>query len=155
MQTQSTHRAGGAGIDPLVHAGTDTMKNPLRPRHLHPLGDRAAESALRARPLAALLADAYGRLTVASRARVLVRLLTSVGSLALAVIGGGAFAKYIAPLARGGEIDVSTEDAARTTTSQVYELARYVEQSDPGRFHALVHDIGRMLGTAGVPASLA
>jgi hypothetical protein len=57
-------------------------------------------------------------------------LLGSVGPLALAVVGGGVFAKYLRH-ARWAEIPVSLEDAARATSSQVYELVRYVEQSNP------------------------
>jgi hypothetical protein len=45
--------------------------------------------------LPAIVAEAFGRLNVGLRARMLRRLLTSVGPLALTVVAGGAFAKYI------------------------------------------------------------
>ncbi len=81
-------------------------------------------------PLPAIVAGAFDRLNIRLRARMLGRLLASVGPLALAVVGGGAFAKYVAQ-ARWPEIPVSFEDAARTTSKQVYELVRYVQQSNP------------------------
>jgi hypothetical protein len=81
-------------------------------------------------PLPAIVAGAFDRLNIRQRARMLGRLLASVGPLALAVVGGGAFAKYVAQ-ARWPEIPVSIEDAARATSDQVYELVRYVQQSNP------------------------
>ncbi len=64
------------------------------------------------------------------RAHVLRRLLAAVGPLALAVVGGGVFAKYLRQ-ARWPEVPVSLEDAAQATSAQIYDLVRYVEQSDP------------------------
>ena len=80
--------------------------------------------------LSATMAGTFGRFDMALRARVLGRLLASVGPLALKVLGGGVFAKYVRH-ARSPEIPVSFEDAARTTSGQVSELVRYVEQSNP------------------------
>src|SRR6266852_334900 len=76
------------------------------------------------------MASAFGKLNLERRARLLGRLLGSVGPLALVVIGGGVFAKYLRN-ARWPEIPISLEDAARATSSQVFELVRYVEQSNP------------------------
>lgn len=137
---------------PFDPSPAEAMRSPMRARRLPPWGDRAIDASP-ARPLASMLAEAWQGLNLRTRARVLGRLIASVGSLALAVVGGGAFAKYIAASIRAGEIDVSVEDAERTTPMQVYELARYVEQSDPRTFEALVHEIGRMLG--GSPGPLA
>ena len=78
----------------------------------------------------AIIASAFGKLDLERRARLLGRLLGSVGPLALAVVGGGAFAKYLRN-ARWPEIPISLEDAAHATSSQVHELVRYVEQSNP------------------------
>jgi hypothetical protein len=50
--------------------------------------------------------------------------------MALAVLGGGAFSKFVLQ-ARWPRMSVSLEDAARVTSSQVFELVRYVEQSNP------------------------
>ena len=90
-----------------------------------------------------IMASAFGKLNIERRARLLGRLLGSVGPLALVVIGGGGFAKYLRN-AGWSEIPISFEDAARATSSQVYDLARYVEQSNPrlvdGLLAALLQD---------------
>ena len=79
--------------------------------------------------MAASVADGFARLDLRLRSRLLARLLVEVGSLALAVVGGGAFAKYVTTTTAG--ITVSLEDAARATWNQIYELVRYVQQSNP------------------------
>lgn len=79
---------------------------------------------------AAIVASHVPGTHLALRARVLQRLLVRVGPLALAVLADGAFAKYLQS-ARWSRISVSLEDAARVTSSQIVELLRYVEQSDP------------------------
>lgn len=90
----------------------------------------------------AIVAGAFDRLNLRQRARMLGRLLASVGPLALAVVGGGAFAKYVAQ-ARWPEIPVSLEDAARATSEQVYELVRYVQQSNPQVLNQLLNVLAR------------
>lgn len=75
-------------------------------------------------------AAAIVRLEVKERARVLGRLLGHVGPLALAVLGGGVFAKYLR-FARQRLVPVAVEDAGRATVSQIQELVRYVRQSHP------------------------
>ncbi len=82
-------------------------------------------------------ADSIVRLDAPDRARVLGRLLGFVGPLAMAVLGGGAFAKYLR-FARNAVVPVTPDDAARATTGQIQELLRYVQQSHPGiaRWHA-------------------
>ena len=98
-----------------------------------PTARPAAEAEIPAKALASvpgIIASAFGKLNLERRARLLGRLLGSVGPLALVVVGGGAFAKYLRN-ARLPEIPISFEDAARTTSSQVYELARYAKQSNP------------------------
>jgi hypothetical protein len=80
--------------------------------------------------LSAMVARSFVKFDVALRARLLGRLLASVGPLALKVVGGGVFAKYVRH-ARSPEIPVSYEDAARATSSQVRDLVQYVEQSNP------------------------
>jgi hypothetical protein len=103
------------------------MKKPKQP---DPSAAPPAEPPVNSPPLPAIVAGAFDRLNIRLRARMLGRLLASVGPLALAVVGGGAFAKYVAQ-ARWPEIPVSFDDAARTTSEQVYELVRYVQQSNP------------------------
>jgi hypothetical protein len=80
--------------------------------------------------LAAIVASALPQARLPKRARALRRLLMPVGPLALAVLAGGAFAKCAAST-RWARISVSLEDAANVTASQIFELVRYVEQSDP------------------------
>jgi len=85
----------------------------------------------------ALIASAFGKLNLERRARLLGRLLGSVGPLALVVIGGGVFAKYLRN-ARWPEIPISLEDAARATSSQVFDIVRYAKQSNPQLVDALL-----------------
>ena len=91
----------------------------------------------------AAMARVFAKLNLERRARLLGRLLGSVGPLALVVLGGGVFAKYLRN-AGWPEVPISFEDAARATSSQVYDLTRYVEQSDPhlvaGLLAALLRD---------------
>jgi hypothetical protein len=90
----------------------------------------------------AIVAGAFDRLNLRQRARMLGRLLASVGPLALTVVGGGAFAKYVA-MARWPEVPVSLEDAGQATAGQVYELVRYVQQSNPQVLNQLMNLLAR------------
>jgi hypothetical protein len=93
----------------------------------------AADAKIPAKELAsvpAVLANAFGKLNLERRARLLGRLLGSVGPLALVVVAGGVFAKYLRN-ARWPEVPISFEDAARATSSQVHDLVHYVQQSNP------------------------
>jgi hypothetical protein len=87
--------------------------------------------------LSKMAASTFAKFDVALRARLLARLLVSVGPLALKVIGGGVFAKYVRH-ARSPEFPVSIEDAARATSSQVRDLVQYLEQSDPNQVEELL-----------------
>ena len=111
----------------------------LTPRLRIPAG---AVPATETHSLAEVIASAFTRLRIAQRVRVLRCLLQPVGPMALAVLGGGVFAKYIAQ-ARWPRISVSLEDAARVTFSQVYELVRYIEQSNPLVAQQVLAAIGR------------
>lgn len=108
-------------------------------------GGAAAESApgaVSGASLPDIVAAAFDRLNIRMRARMLGRLLAAVGPLALAVVGGGAFAKYVAQ-ARWPEVPVSFEDAARATSSQIYDIVRYVQQSNPQLFGHLLDILAR------------
>jgi len=87
--------------------------------------------------LPAAVAKAFARIGPRLRVEVLSRLLSALGPMALAVIGGGMFAKYIGR-ARWPEVPVSLEDATQATSSQIVDLVRYVEQSDPAVLHQVV-----------------
>jgi hypothetical protein len=105
--------------------------------------------------LPAVVASAFTRLRLAHRVRVLRRLLMPVGPLALTVLGGGVFAKYAAQ-ARWPRMSVTLEDAARVTSSQVFELVRYVEQSNPQALQQVLLVLSRDATTmAAVGASVA
>ena len=78
----------------------------------------------------AIVARAFIASGAGLRVKVLKRLLPAVGPLALSVVGGGAFARYVGQ-ARWSALSVSFSDAARVTSAQVYELATYVQQSNP------------------------
>jgi len=105
--------------------------------------------------LPVIVAASFDRLDIRQRARMLGRLLASVGPLALAVVSGGAFAKY-ASHARWPEIPVSIEDAARATSGQIHELVRYIEQSNPQLFNHLLESLARDSATiAALGASIA
>jgi len=105
-----------------------SAKHSNLPRHT---GNSASTLVLSAKDLSkatlsipAIVASAFGKLDLKRRSRLLGSLLGSVGPLALAVIGGGVFAKFL-PSARLPVVPVSFEDAALATSSQVYELVRY------------------------------
>ena len=105
--------------------------------------------------LPAVVASAFTKLGLAVRARVLRRLLMPIGPMALTVLGGGVFAKYAAQ-ARWPRMSVSLEDAARVTSSQVFELVRYLEQSNPHVLQQVMVVLSRDATTmAAVGASVA
>jgi hypothetical protein len=58
------------------------------------------------------------------------------------VLAGGAFAKY-AQFARDLAIPVTLDDAARVTSNQLVEIARYLEQSDPAVLDQVIAAIVR------------
>jgi hypothetical protein len=90
----------------------------------------------------ALLARTFGKLDVALRARLLGRLLASVGPLALKVVSGGVFAKHVRH-ARSPDIPISADEAAQATSSEVCELVDYVAQSDPNLIRKLSAALSR------------
>ncbi len=103
-------------------------------RDLHDEPQRSHASA--AEP-AASPADVIVRAFVAAngslRARILNRLLGSVGVLACAVLGGGIFMRLAGHLRA-----ISADDALRISAPQFLDLAGYVEQSNPGVFEQAV-----------------
>ena len=91
-------------------------------------------------PASVAIASALERAHPPLRARLLSRLVAAVGPLALAVVGGGAFAKYVRR-ASGGAPAVSADDAAAATARQVRELVRYVQQANPMVVTQLMRDL--------------
>jgi len=108
--------------------------------------------------LPAAVAKAFARIGPRLRVEVLSRLLSALGPMALAVIGGGMFAKYIGR-ARWPEIPVSLEDATQATSGQIIDLVRYVEQADPAVLQQVVallsNDIAAMTVLGASVAALA
>jgi hypothetical protein len=105
--------------------------------------------------LPAVVAGAFTRLHIRQRVRMLRRLLLPVGPMALAVLGGGVFAKYAAQ-ARWPRMSISFDDAARVTSAQVYELVRYAQQSNPVVLHQALAVLERDATTmAALGASIA
>jgi hypothetical protein len=106
-------------------------------------------------PLAAIVADAFVRLDVVSRARMLGRLIAPLGPAALAAAAGGAFAKYVTN-ARVPLIRVTLQDAARATSAQVRDLAQAIQQANPQLFERLLDVLARDATTiAALSASIA
>jgi hypothetical protein len=107
----------------------------------HSLDNAQVELGLAANaPPSLAIASALERVKPPLRARLLSRLIAAVGPLALAVVGGGAFAKYVRR-ASGEAPSVSAEDAATATARQVRELVRYVQQANPMVVAQLVRDL--------------
>lgn len=118
---------------PVATLETTSVKGSDRLRHRSDGQTVAVDLAIPAKgpgSLAAVFAKAFGKLNFERRARLLGRLLGSVGPMALVVIGGGFFAKYLRN-ARSPQVPISSADVARATSSQVYDVVRYVEQSNP------------------------
>ncbi len=112
----------------LIHPADKTDATPVVSSSAAGLSDTVSAPAI--------IAAAFDKLGIAFKVRLLSRLLGAVGPLALAVLGGGIFAKYV-ERTRWPEIPISLDDAARLTSGQIYELARYVEQSNPHVIDAL------------------
>lgn len=105
----------------------------------------AAQGALpvhEAPSLPMLVAGIFTKLRLSQRVRVLRRLLVPVGPMALAVLGGGAFVKFVVQ-AHWPRMSISFADAARVTSNQIYELVRYVEQSNPQAVHQVIAVLAR------------
>jgi hypothetical protein len=72
----------------------------------------------------------FAKAGLSLRMSLLNCLLKSVGPLALAVVCGGSFARYL-ERTRWKEVSVSVDEAAGISAGHIQELARYVEQSNP------------------------
>jgi hypothetical protein len=130
-----------------MHKIARTTQRPQVPR------DRLTSHESSSLPM--LMASVFAKLRLAQRAQVLRRLLIPVGPMALVVLGGGAFAKFV-DQARWSRMSVSIDDAARVTPGQVLDLVRYVEQSDPGVLQEVTMALARdPMAMAAVGASLA
>jgi len=96
-----------------------------------PGGDAAAATPPSAPgSVAPLVAAFYDDAPNSLRLRLLDQLLRPVGPLALCAIAAGAFARLLPPGHWTGA-QVRLEDTMRISATQVFELARYLEQKCP------------------------
>ena len=94
----------------------------------------------------AIVTRAFISAGVGLRVKILSRMLRAVGPLALAVVAGGVFARYVQQ-ARWSALSVSITDAARVTSAQIYELATYVQQSNPEVTRQILNVLARDVST--------
>lgn len=90
-----------------------------------------------------LVARLYAAAGVPLRARLLACLMRPLGPLAMAGVAAGAFAGFLSRRDAASTI-IDLDEAARVSTAQVLELARFVEQVDP---QALEHFAGLVSGS--------
>jgi hypothetical protein len=105
-------------------------------------------------PIPKLIATAYGEAAGPLRVKLLECLLRPVGVLGLVAIATGAFGEL---LRRGSyrRLDITLDDAARVTTDQMLELARYVEQYKPETFQQIASLLAETpVGIASVSGSV-
>ena len=129
------------------------LVSPTKPLHnASPAGGLGASTG-ESDSLVAVVAHGVPVTSPPLRARLLQLLIMPIGPLAMTVLAGGTFARY-AEFARRLPIPISAEDAARVTSGQVAEIARYLEQADPSMLEQVVvtlsHDPTAMaaLGTS-------
>ena len=113
-----------------MESANDPLASPETPTHGTNPAMADCVPADAAPSLISVVADAMPTTDLQLRARLLQRLLIPIGPLAMTVLAGGAFAKYV-EFARRLPVPISMEDAGRVTPGQVAEIARYLEQSDP------------------------
>ena len=123
----------------------------MTPIEDNPVGKLPADAAERlakeeGRLVPAIVARAFIAAGVGLRVKILSRMLRAVGPLALAVVAGGVFARYVQQ-ARWSALSVSISDAARVTSAQIYELATYVQQSNPEVTRQILNVLSRDVST--------
>jgi hypothetical protein len=91
-----------------------------------------------------LVARLYAAAGMPLRARLLACLMRPLGPLAVAGVAAGAFAGFLNRRDAASTI-IDLDGAARVSTAQVLELARFVEQVDP---QALQHFAGLVSGSS-------
>jgi hypothetical protein len=84
-----------------------------------------------------LVSAVYREAPAPLRTQLLECLLRPVGPLAIVTIAAGAFAHMLYRLRLHG-VPVTVEDAARITSDNVFELARYVAQASPETLQRLI-----------------
>ncbi|MGL6109608.1 MAG: hypothetical protein ACRC2B_05850 [Rubrivivax sp.] len=110
---------------------------------LAPLTQDVATGQAAAMPAPRLVARLYAAAGMPLRARLLACLMRPLGPLAMAGVAAGAFAGFL-HRRDAASVTIDLEGAARVSTAQVLELARFVEQVDP---QALQHFAGLVSGS--------
>ena len=95
---------------------------------------------------AAAIRQAYSNATLCGRARILERLLPHVRPLALAVLGGGMFARLLTR-ARWASVTLAADELSGVDADQAVALAQYVEQSSPGQVAHIALALSEELST--------
>jgi len=129
----------------------DDAVDPALRRHEGPLDARHA----RTPQVPRLIARLYSTADQPLRAKLLACLVRPLSSLSLMAVAAGAFARLL--LAGGASgVTVAVEDAARFSSDQIFELARFVEQVSPAALQQFARLVAaRPLGAAAFSASAA
>lgn len=77
-----------------------------------------------------LVARLYAAADRPLRARLVACMVRPLSSLGLVAVAAGAFSRFLFVVDRGGS-GISIDDAARFSSAQIVELARFVEQVSP------------------------
>ena len=83
-----------------------------------------------------LIARLYAAADRPLRAKLVACMVSPLSSLGLAAVAAGAFSRYLFVGERTGR-SISIDDAARYSSEQIAELARFVEQVSPEALHRL------------------
>lgn len=129
----------------------DDADDPALRRHEGPLDARTARTPRVPRLVARLYLAADQPL----RAKLLACLVRPLSFLGLMAIATGAFARFLLVGGASG-VTVAVEDAARFSSAQIFELARFVEQVSPQALQQFARLIAASpLGAAAFSASAA
>ncbi|MEP6941919.1 MAG: hypothetical protein ABI981_03225 [Betaproteobacteria bacterium] len=108
----------------------------------------------------AMVGQMFGQSNPQQQAGVLNQLLRSIGPGALAALGGGILGRMSAP-AGAGVPQVTPDQAAQVTPTQVQDIAARAEQHDPsvldriGGYYAQHPEVVKTLGSAALAIALA
>jgi hypothetical protein len=127
----------------------------IRPTQAPPASPGPDASDGRERPdsFVAAVGTAFRGAEPGLRARLVERLLPHVRPLALAVLGGGVFARFLTR-ADWSSVTVGLDELADVGAEQIAAIARYVAQSSPGVIASLCSAFSEDFGAVPALASL-
>jgi hypothetical protein len=108
-------------------------------------------------PFGHMVGQMFGQSSPAQQAGVLNQILATLGPAAATGLAGGALGRMLAP----GQSQISPEQAAQLSPTQVSEIAAQAEQSHPGvvdqvsQFYAQHSGLIKVLGGAALAVALA